>query len=66
MHKPFFDDGIPSFYNPFKVYYIPINDKHVSKYEKPYEMIYRKDGNFENDFGKGFYEEAAELAFHIL
>jgi energy-coupling factor transporter ATP-binding protein EcfA2 len=66
MHKPFFDDGIPSFYNPFKVYYIPINDKHVSKYKKPYEMIYRKDGNFENEFGLGFYDEATNLAFQTL
>lgn len=66
MQKKSFDDGIPSFYNPFKVYYIPINDKHVSKYEKPYEMIYRKDGNFENDFGTGFYDEATNLAFQTM
>lgn len=45
--------------SPFKVYYIPKNDK-------PYEMIYRKDGNFENDFGTGFYDEATNLAFQTL
>lgn len=45
--------------SPFKVYYIPKNDK-------PYEMIYRKDGNFENDFGTGFYDEAANLAFQTM
>lgn len=45
--------------SPFKVYYIPKNDK-------PYEMIYRKDGNFENDFGTGFYDEATNLAFQTM
>ena len=50
---------VPPFHNPFKVYYIPKNDK-------PYEMIYRKDGNFENDFGTGFYDEATNLAFPTM
>ena len=45
--------------SPFKVYYIPKNDK-------PYEMIYRQDGNFENDFGTGFYDEATNLAFQTM
>ena len=35
--------------------------------EKPYyEMKYQKDGNFSNDFGKGFFDEASNLAFEIL
>lgn len=47
--------------NPFKVYYIPQPED-----GKPYELLYRKDGNFENDFGSGFYDEAAELAFQTF
>ena len=45
--------------NPFKVYYVPSD-------EAPYEMIFRPDGRFENEFGKGFFDKAAELAFEIL
>ncbi|MBO7490257.1 MAG: AAA family ATPase [Bacteroidales bacterium] len=47
--------------NPFKVYYFNTNSK------KPYyEIKYQKDGNFANDFGKGFFDEASNLAFEIL
>lgn len=45
--------------NPFKVYYIPQS-------EKPYEMKYRTDGKFSNEFGTGFFDEANNLVFDIL
>jgi len=45
--------------NPFKVYYFPSDGL-------PYEMIYRTDGNFSNDFGKGFFDEATKLLFEII
>lgn len=45
--------------NPFKVYYFPTNGN-------PYEMEYRIDGNFSNDFGSGFYDEANNLLFEII
>ena len=45
--------------NPFKVYYVP-------RGEAPYEMTFLTDGRFSNEFGKGFFDEAANLAFEIL
>ena len=45
---------------PFKVYYIP-NDGTL-----PYEMVYRADGKFSNEFGPGFFDEANNLLFDIL
>ena len=45
--------------NPFKVYYVP-------RGEKPYEMTFNIDGAFQNEFGKGFFDEATNLAFEIL
>lgn len=45
--------------NPFMVYYLP--DK-----GKPYEMEYRTDGKFSNEFGAGFFDEASNLLFKIL
>lgn len=45
--------------NPFKVYYVP-------RGEKPYEMTFGADGRFKNEFGKGFFDEATNLAFEIL
>ena len=45
--------------NPFMVYYFPSESD-------PYEMIYRTDGNFHNEFGGGFYDEANGLLFEIL
>lgn len=46
--------------NPFKVYYLPDNGS------MPYEMEYRKDGKFSNEFGSGFFDEANKLLFDIL
>lgn len=46
--------------NKFKVYYLP-NDG-----TEPYEMLYRTDGCFANDFGEGFFDEAENLAFKVL
>lgn len=45
--------------NPFKVYYFPQDST-------PYDMIYRTNGKFQNEFGKGFFDEAANLAFEIF
>ena len=48
--------------NPFKVYYF-----NSSSSDKPYyEIVYQRDGSLENDFGKGFFDEASNLAFEIL
>lgn len=46
-------------YSPFKTYYIPQKGK-------PYSLGYRKDGKFAESFGKGFYDEAANLSYDIL
>ena len=46
--------------NPFKVYYLP------SDGSDRYEMGYRTDGCFANDFGEGFFDEAENLAFQVL
>ena len=45
--------------NPFKTFYFPVSDK-------PYEMRYRKDGKFMDEFKKGFFEVSSDLAFDIL
>ena len=45
--------------NPFRVYYILIG-------ESPYKMNYRSDGTFSEEFGKGFFDEAANLAFELF
>ena len=48
--------------NPFVVYYVnPKNEKAPC-----YQMVYRTDGCFANDFGEGFFDEAEKLAFEIL
>lgn len=44
---------------PIATYYFPTD-------EEPYKMEYRTDGKFRNGFGKGFYDEAANLAFDIM
>ena len=44
----------------FKVYYLPDDDK------QPYEMIYREDGKFTNEFGPGFFDTASNLAFELF
>ena len=45
--------------NPFKVYYFPAEGV-------PYEVKYRPNGRFENEFGKGFFDEAANLTFKLF
>ena len=45
--------------NPFMVYYVPRD-------EAPYAMTFCADGRFKNEFGKGFFDEATNLAFEIL
>ena len=45
--------------NPFKVYYVPRGDE-------PYEMKFTTTGRFSTKFGKGFYDEASELAFKLF
>lgn len=45
--------------NPFKVYYFPSEGN-------PYNVIYRPNGKFENSFGKGFFDEASNLAFKLF
>jgi len=44
---------------PFRTYYL-------QKDEQPYSLGYRKDGKFVNEFGEGFYDEAASLMFQML
>ena len=44
--------------SPFKVYYF--DDK------GPYEMRFREDGKFIDEFGSGFFDESRRLAFKIL
>lgn len=47
--------------NPFKIFYFQ------KESENPvYEMIYRPDGRFSNDFGTGFFDEATNLAFELF
>lgn len=45
---------------PFKVYYLP------SDGSTPYEMEYRTDGKFSNEFGTGFFDTASNLAFELF
>lgn len=45
--------------NPFKVYYFP-NDG------IPYDMVYRPDGRFSEEFGGGFFDEASNLAISLF
>ena len=45
---------------PFKVIYFPEDGK------APYDMLYRTDGKFSNEFGPGFFDEASNLVFDIL
>lgn len=58
--------------NPFKVYFFNSLKNHYEVDEKnsplkPYkDMMYRVDGKFDEEFGKGFFDEATKLAFQIL
>lgn len=45
--------------NPFKLYYFPSKGN-------PYEMKFKKNGVFSNDFGPGFFDEAARLTLDLL
>ncbi len=45
---------------PFRVIYLPDNGNN------PYDMQYRPDGKFNREFGAGFFDEAANLAFKIF
>lgn len=46
--------------NPFWVYYLPSDNSN------PYEMKYRTDGKFSNEFGEGFFDTASNLAFELF
>lgn len=45
--------------NPFRVYYFPES-------KPPYDMNYRPDGCFLEEFGSGFFDEASKLAFKLF
>lgn len=45
--------------NPFKVYYFPVEGI-------PYDMMYRPDGRFSEEFDKGFFDEAFNLAISLF
>jgi predicted ATPase len=45
--------------NPFRVYYFP-------KDGTPYDMKYREDGRFAEEFGSGFFDEASNLAISLF
>ena len=45
--------------SPYAVYYFPQEGD-------PYLMQFRKNGKFANEFGAGFFDEAANLAFEIF
>lgn len=44
--------------NPFKVHYFDVN-------KGPYEMNYRNDGRFTNEFGTGFFDVNSNLIFDL-
>jgi len=46
--------------NPFSISYF---DK---TWDNIYQMIYRQDGIFENEFGEGFYDESAKMTIEML
>ena len=58
-HSNYENEEAMSKENPFMIYYVP-------RGEKPYEMTFCADGRFKNEFGKGFFDEATNLAFEIL
>ena len=45
--------------NPVKIMYFPTDDK-------PYEMRFRSDGLFENDFGPGFLDETGNIIIELF
>ena len=44
---------------PFKVFYFPEEGN-------TYDMVYREDGRFAEEFGKGFFDEASNLAIDLF
>lgn len=44
----------------------PISTYYFKSDDSPYRMRYRTDGKFSNEFGKGFFDEASNLAFEIF
>ncbi|MDO4957190.1 MAG: AAA family ATPase [Bacteroidales bacterium] len=55
--------------NPFKVYFFNSvkSDSESCTALTPFkDMMYRVDGKFDEEFGKGFFDEATRLAFQIL
>ena len=62
VKENFNDEKHPLKENPFKVFYFNSLESDMPYYE----IIYQKDGSFSNDFGKGFFDEASNLAFEIL
>ena len=53
------DDNDAMSNSPYSVYYFPQEGD-------PYLMRFRKNGKFANEFGAGFFDEAANLAFEIF
>lgn len=45
---------------PFRVYYIPSDE------EAPYDMKYKSNGRFENEFGEGFTDESTILSYQLI
>ena len=58
--EKFVNEGDLNENNKFKIYYLPKDDS------IPYDMKYRIDGKFSNEFGPGFFDEASNLLFDIL
>lgn len=58
-HGKYKDDKDAMSNSPYAVYYFP-------KEGEPYQMQFRKNGKFSNEFGAGFFDEAANLAFEIF
>ena len=48
--------------NPFSVYYFDTQNTKTPYYQ----MEYRPDGNFSNEFGTGFFDDANKLLYDIL
>jgi predicted ATPase len=44
----------------------PFNVVYFDKVKGPYEMKYRLDGKFKNEFGRGFFDESTNLAFDLF
>lgn len=49
--------------NPFATIYF---DKDITKEEFVWNMKYREDGKFSNEFGSGFFDESTNLAFDLF